>query len=120
MGKENKENKSEKRKDLFKKHAGALGQSEEIEFSARQFEKIWINENREIIEDFMNQLDYISVYVKTIFGFYIYKETIYKGSGSGDDLFFKVRDYYDAKFSFDRTKYYFRIGYNDIPFSKPR
>lgn len=36
--------------------AGALGQSEEIEFSANQFEKIWINENREIIEDFMNQL----------------------------------------------------------------
>lgn len=36
--------------------AGALGASEEIEFSAKQFEKVWLNSNREIIEDFLNEM----------------------------------------------------------------
>jgi hypothetical protein len=36
--------------------AGALGQSEEIEFSAKQFEKVWLNHNRQILEDFFNEI----------------------------------------------------------------
>lgn len=36
--------------------AGSLGQSEEIEFSAEQFKKLWVNSNRETIEDFLNEL----------------------------------------------------------------
>jgi hypothetical protein len=36
--------------------AGSLGAQDEKEFSAEQFKKIWVNENREIIEDFMNEL----------------------------------------------------------------
>jgi len=36
--------------------AGSLGATEEIEFSAKQFEKIWLNDNRSIIEDFINDI----------------------------------------------------------------
>lgn len=36
--------------------AGALGASEEIEFSARQFEKVWLNDNRQTLEDFFNEI----------------------------------------------------------------
>lgn len=36
--------------------AGSLGATEEIEFSAKQFEKIWINENRGIVERFINEI----------------------------------------------------------------
>jgi hypothetical protein len=39
--------------------AGSLGANEEIEFSAKQFEKIWLSENREIIEMFLNKLSTI-------------------------------------------------------------
>jgi hypothetical protein len=39
--------------------AGSLGANEEIEFSAKQFEKIWLSENREIIETFLNKLSSI-------------------------------------------------------------
>lgn len=35
---------------------GSLGQSEEIEFSSKQFEKIWLTDNRDIIEDFANEI----------------------------------------------------------------
>ena len=38
------------------KVAGALGQKEEIEFSAKQFEKIWLNTNREKLENFFNEI----------------------------------------------------------------
>lgn len=34
--------------------AGSLGQSEEIEFSARQFKKMWRDSNKQEIEDFVN------------------------------------------------------------------
>ena len=36
--------------------AGSLGQQEEIEFSAEQFKKLWLNDNRETVEDFLNDL----------------------------------------------------------------
>ena len=36
--------------------AGSLGATDEIEFSAKQFEKIWLNDNRSIIEDFINDI----------------------------------------------------------------
>lgn len=36
--------------------AGSLGATDEIEFSAEQFKKLWINENKEIIEKFLNEL----------------------------------------------------------------
>jgi hypothetical protein len=36
--------------------AGSLGQSEEIEFSAKQFKRIWLNSNRQRVEDFLNEL----------------------------------------------------------------
>jgi len=36
--------------------AGSLGQSEEIEFSANQFKRIWLNSNRKKVEDFLNEL----------------------------------------------------------------
>ena len=36
--------------------AGSLGANEEIEFSAKQFEKLWLNENRTTIEDFINDI----------------------------------------------------------------
>lgn len=36
--------------------AGSLGASDEIEFSSKQFEKIWLNDNRTIIEDFINDI----------------------------------------------------------------
>ena len=36
--------------------AGSLGQSEEIEFSAKQFKRIWLNSNRKRVEDFLNEL----------------------------------------------------------------
>jgi hypothetical protein len=36
--------------------AGSLGASEEIEFSAEQFKKLWVNSNREVVEDFVNDL----------------------------------------------------------------
>lgn len=36
--------------------AGSLGASEEIEFSAKQFEKVWLNDNRDIIEDFLIEI----------------------------------------------------------------
>lgn len=36
--------------------AGALGASEEIEFSAKQFEKVWLNHNRQRLEDFFNEV----------------------------------------------------------------
>jgi hypothetical protein len=36
--------------------AGSLGQSEEIEFSAKQFKRIWLNSNRKKVEDFLNEL----------------------------------------------------------------
>lgn len=36
--------------------AGSLGASEEIEFSAEQFKKLWVNDNREVIEDFVNKI----------------------------------------------------------------
>ena len=36
--------------------AGSLGASEEIEFSAKQFEKVWLNDNRDIIEDFLLEI----------------------------------------------------------------
>ena len=36
--------------------AGSLGATEEIEFSAEQFKKLWVNDNREVIEDFLNQI----------------------------------------------------------------
>lgn len=36
--------------------AGALGASEEIEFSAKQFEKVWLNYNRQVLEDFFNDV----------------------------------------------------------------
>ena len=39
--------------------AGSLGANEEIEFSAKQFEKIWLSENREIIETFLNKISTI-------------------------------------------------------------
>lgn len=36
--------------------AGSLGANEEIEFSAKQFEKIWLNSNRVVVEDFINDI----------------------------------------------------------------
>jgi hypothetical protein len=36
--------------------AGSLGATEEIEFSAEQFKKLWVNSNRETIQDFLNEL----------------------------------------------------------------
>ena len=36
--------------------AGSLGQSEEIEFSAKQFKRIWLNSNRAKVEGFLNEL----------------------------------------------------------------
>lgn len=36
--------------------AGSLGASEEIEFSAEQFKKMWVNENKSVIEYFLNDL----------------------------------------------------------------
>jgi hypothetical protein len=36
--------------------AGSLGASEEIEFSAEQFKKLWVNSNREVVEEFVNDL----------------------------------------------------------------
>lgn len=36
--------------------SGSLGASEEIEFSAEQFKKLWVNSNRENVEMFFNQL----------------------------------------------------------------
>lgn len=36
--------------------AGSLGQSEEIEFSAEQFKKLWVNSNVTVIQDFLNEL----------------------------------------------------------------
>ena len=36
--------------------AGSLGQSEEIEFSARQFERIWVESNKVVVEEFINDL----------------------------------------------------------------
>lgn len=36
--------------------AGSLGQTEEIEFSAEQFNKLWVKDNREIIEYFLNEI----------------------------------------------------------------
>jgi hypothetical protein len=36
--------------------AGSLGANEEIEFSAEQFKKLWVNSNRETVEDFLNEL----------------------------------------------------------------
>lgn len=36
--------------------SGSLGATEEIEFSAEQFKKMWVNENREIIEGLLNEL----------------------------------------------------------------
>lgn len=36
--------------------AGSLGATEEIKFSAKQFEKIWLNQNRQIIEDFYRKI----------------------------------------------------------------
>lgn len=36
--------------------AGSLGQSEEIQFSAKQFEKVWLNDNRQKVEDFINDI----------------------------------------------------------------
>jgi hypothetical protein len=36
--------------------AGSLGATEEIEFSAEQFKKLWVNDNREIIEEFLNEI----------------------------------------------------------------
>lgn len=35
---------------------GSLGQNENIDFAADQFEKIWLNDNREILEDFINDI----------------------------------------------------------------
>lgn len=35
---------------------GSLGQSEEIEFSAEQFKKLWVQSNREKLQDFLNEL----------------------------------------------------------------
>ena len=35
---------------------GSLGQSEEIEFSAEQFKKLWVNSNQSKVEEFLNQL----------------------------------------------------------------
>lgn len=35
---------------------GSLGQSEEIEFSAEQFKKLWVNDNRQVVEDFLNRI----------------------------------------------------------------
>ena len=36
--------------------AGSLGAQDEKEFAAEQFKKLWVNSNREIVEDFLNQL----------------------------------------------------------------
>jgi hypothetical protein len=36
--------------------AGSLGAQDEKEFSAEQFKKVWVNDNREIIEEFLNAL----------------------------------------------------------------
>jgi len=36
--------------------AGSLGNQDEKEFSAEQFKKLWVNENREIIQDWLNEL----------------------------------------------------------------
>lgn len=36
--------------------AGSLGASEEIEFSAEQFKKLWVNDNREVMQDFLNEI----------------------------------------------------------------
>lgn len=36
--------------------AGSLGQSEEIEFSAKQFKRVWLKSNRQRVEDFLNEL----------------------------------------------------------------
>lgn len=36
--------------------AGSLGATDEIEFSAEQFKKLWVIENRETIEDFLNEI----------------------------------------------------------------
>jgi len=35
---------------------GSLGQSEEIEFSAEQFKKLWVQSNREKVQEFLNEL----------------------------------------------------------------
>ena len=35
---------------------GSLGQTEEIEFSAEQFKKLWVNANREKLQNFFNEL----------------------------------------------------------------
>jgi len=43
--------------------AGSLGASDEIEFSAMQFEKIWLNDNRNKMEDFLN--DILSIFNMT-------------------------------------------------------
>jgi hypothetical protein len=39
--------------------AGSLGASDEIEFSAEQFKKLWVTENRKTIENFFNELSSI-------------------------------------------------------------
>jgi hypothetical protein len=36
--------------------SGSLGNQDEKEFSAEQFKKIWVNENRQKVEDFLNEL----------------------------------------------------------------
>lgn len=36
--------------------AGSLGATEEIEFSAEQFKKIWVSKNKAILEDFINDV----------------------------------------------------------------
>jgi hypothetical protein len=38
------------------KIAGSLGQSDEIEFSAKQFEKVWYSDNHRILEEFFNRI----------------------------------------------------------------
>jgi hypothetical protein len=36
--------------------SGSLGATEEIEFSAEQFKKLWVNDNRLMMEDWFNEL----------------------------------------------------------------
>lgn len=38
------------------KVAGALGQKEEIEFSAKQFKEVWLKGNKKKVEDFFNEI----------------------------------------------------------------
>lgn len=72
-----------------------------------------MEENKDI---FKEDFDYIKVYVKTIFGFYIKHEKLYRGTYSGAEFIKIMRRYYDIKYTFDRNKYYFKRGWEERNF----